>query len=184
MMHASLNSWHAYCTRTLSQEQGATKEEKEEAARLVKTLELGPIAKSVRNNYLAKWNTWGKERKAQGKGPWLHTVNGPNEALTELLEFMKSRYFVHNNQQPTVRGCLAAISVFHKMFAGWELPASHCMLVAVGKGVDRAHGMSTKRKQVRLPLTWAMLAEGRLAVVNMEDGGSVMWLGLAASYFV
>ena len=85
---------------------------KEEVARLVKTLELGPIAKSVRNNYLAKWNTWGKERKAQGKGPWLHTVDDPNEALTELLEFMTSRCFVHHNQQSTVRGYLAAINLF------------------------------------------------------------------------
>ena len=35
-------------------------------------------------------------------------------------------------------------SLFHKMIAGWELPMSHCMLVAVGKGIDRAHGMCTK----------------------------------------
>ena len=87
-----------------------------------------------------------KERKTQGKGPWLHTVDDPNEALTELLEFMTSRCFVHNNQQSIVRGYLAAINFFHKMFAGWELPLSHCMIVAVGKGIDRAHGMSSKQK--------------------------------------
>ena len=29
-----------------------------------------------------------------------------------------------------------------------------------------------------------MLAEGRPAVVSMEDGGYVMWLGLAVSYFL
>ena len=71
------------------------------------------------------------------------------------------------------------------MFAGWELPLSHCMIVAVGKGIDRAHGMSTNKKQVGLPLTWAMLAQGRQAVVSMEDGGYVMWLlGLVVSSFL
>ena len=184
-MHVSLNSWHAYCTHTRLTGTGDNKGgKKEEVARLVETLALGSVGKSTQKNYLAKWNTWVKERKAQGKGPWLHTLNDPNEALTEVLEFMTSRCFVHNNQQSTVRGYLAAINFFHKMFAGWELPMSHCMIVAVGKGIDRAHGMSQKKKQVRLPLTWAILAQGRQAVVSMEDGGYVMWLGLAVSYFL
>ena len=67
-------------------------------------------------------NTWVKEIKAQGKGLWLHTVDDPNDALTDLLEFMTSRCFEHNNQQSTVRGYSAAINFSHKMFAGWELP--------------------------------------------------------------
>ena len=52
------------------------------------------------------------ERKEQGEGPSLHTVDDPNEALTELLEFRTSRCFVHNNQQSTVRGYIAAIGFF------------------------------------------------------------------------
>ena len=86
-----------------------------------------------------------KERKVKGKRAWLHTVDDPNQALTGLLDFMAHRGFVHKNQQSTVRGCLAAIIVFHKMFAGWEHPLSHCMIVAVEKGIDRAHGISTKK---------------------------------------
>ena len=40
------------------------------------------------------------------------------------------------------------------------------------------------RKQVRLPLTWAMLSQGRRVVASMVDGEDVMWLGLAMSYFL
>ena len=90
---------------------------------------------------------------------------------------MVSRWFVHNNPQSTVRGYLAAINSFHRMLAGWELPTSHCMIVAVGRGIDRAH-VTAKKRQVRLPLTWSMLAQGRKVVASMADGGYVMWLVL------
>ena len=83
---------------------------------------------------IAKWNTRVKERKAQGRGPWLHTVDVPNEALTELLEFMTTRCFVRNHQHSAVRGYLATINFFYKMSAGSKLPLSHCMTTAVGKG--------------------------------------------------
>ena len=59
------------------------------------------------------------------------------------------------------------------------------MIVAVGKGIHRgARYVYQEKKQVRLTLTWAILTEGRQAVVSMEDGGYVMWLGLAVSYFL
>ena len=68
------------------------------------------------------------------------------------------------------------------MLVGWELPLSHCVIVSVGKGIDRAHGTAEKtKKQVRLALTWALLA--RQVVASMEEGGYVMCLGLAVSYF-
>ena len=58
------------------------------------------------------------------------------------------------------------------------------MIVAVGKGIGHAHGSTQKKAQVRLPLTWALLAQGRQVVTSMVDGGKVMWLGLALSYFL
>ena len=61
---------------------------------------------------------------------------------------------------------------------------SHCMITAVGKGIDQAQGLSKKKAQVRLPLSWSLLSQGRRALVNMEDGGRVMWLGLAVSYLM
>ena len=53
---------------------------------------------------LGKWNIWVKERDAQGKGPWLHTLANQDLVLAEVLEFMTCRCLVHNNQQSTVRG--------------------------------------------------------------------------------
>ena len=133
---------------------------------------------------LSEVDTWVAEGKAQGKGPWLHALDDPDAALNTLLEFMASHCFVHNNPQSTVRGYLAATIVFHKMLAGWQQPTSYCMILAVGRGIDQAHGMSNKKAQVRLPLTWAMLSQGRRVVASMVDGGDVMWLGLAMTYFL
>ena len=116
----------------------------------------------------------------QGKGPWLHTLADPDQVLGEMLE---CRCFVHNNQQSTVRGYLAAIKYFHKMYAGWELPTSHCMITAVGKGINIAHGMVPKKAHVRLPLAWSILPQGKRVANTMVDEGRVMWLGLALSCF-
>ena len=73
------------------------------------------------------------------------------EVLSAMLGFMASRCFVQNDRQFTVREYLAAINFFHKMLAGRELPISHCMIAPVRKGIDRAHGMSKKKAEVRLP---------------------------------
>ena len=70
------------------------------------------------------------------------------------------------------------------MFAGWEQPTSHCMVVAMGNGIHRGHGTAKKKKQLRLSLTWAMLSQRCKVVTSIEDGGYIMWLGLAASYFL
>lgn len=94
---------------------------------------------------------------------------------------MASRCFVDKNQQSTVRRYLAAIILFHKMFAGWELPMSHCVIVAVVRGIG--HTARQTKKHVKLPRTWALLAQGRQDVLKMEAGGYVIWWGLAVSYF-
>ena len=116
-------------------------EHKDEVARLVGTLALGSGGKSTQKHYLAKWNTLVKERQTQRNEPWLHALADPKEVLSDLVGFMASRCFVHNNRQSTVGGYFAAINFFRKTFAGWELPMSHFMIAAVGKEIDRAHGM-------------------------------------------
>ena len=151
---------------------------------MVETLALGSVGKSTQKNYLTKWNTWVKERKAQGKGPWLHTLDDSDEAMSALLEFIASRCFVHNNQQSTARGYLAAINFLHNMLAGQELPTSHRMIVAVGKRDRQGAWHVYKKARVRLPLMLAMLPQGRRVVASMEGGGYATWLGLAVSYFL
>ena len=71
---------------------------------------------------------------------------------------------------------------FHKMFQGWVLPSSHCMVVAVGKGIDRAHGKSEVRPKVRKPLTWDLLTKGMESVTDAGTEGWVVWSGLALSF--
>ena len=84
----------------------------------METLALGSVGESTQKNYSGKWNVWVKERRSQGKRPWLHDDADPDQVFGELLEFMVSSCFVHNNQQWTVREYLAAIKYFHKMYAG------------------------------------------------------------------
>ena len=80
-----------------------------------------------------------------------HNPDNPNQALYELMEFMAYRRHVHNNRQSTARGYLAEVKFFPKMYAGWELPTSHFMIVAVGKGIDRGHGMTQKKHRSGCP---------------------------------
>ena len=58
------------------------------------------------------------------------------------------------------------------------------MIAAAVKVIDKFRGMPTKNAQVRLPLTWSILAHGYLTVKNSQEGGDVMWLGLASSCFL
>ena len=44
--------------------------------------------------------------------------------------------------------------------------------------------MTQKKATVRLPLTWSMLSQGQRVVTNMADGGGIMRLGLALSFFL
>ena len=120
--------------------------------------------------------------KNKGRGSCLNLLD-KSEELSLLLEVMACRLFSFNNQQYTARGYLAAIKFFHKLYLGWELTTSHCMIAAAGKGIERFRGMSGKNTQVRWPLTWSILAHGYLTVTGSQEGGGVMWLGLALSYF-
>ena len=72
------------------------------------------------------------------------------------------------------------------MLGGWGLPNSYVVLHDRGRGYRDIHGTrhGKQKKQVRLSLTWALLAQGRQIVLSMEGGGYVMWLGLAVSYFL
>ena len=154
-----------------------------EVARLVEALVSASVGGSTHKVYAGKWKTWVDFMEQKGKGPWLH-VTDESEVINLLLEFMACRLFVFNNQQSTVRGYLSAIKFFHKLFLGWDLPTDHCSIAAAARGIDRIRGSSGKKKQVRLPLTWAILAQGYFTVTAIKDGGPVIWLGLALSYFL
>ena len=56
------------------------------------------------------------------------------------------------------------------------------LVLAVGKGIDRAHGKSDVRHRVRMPLIWNMLTEGMDRVIEVGPEESVIWRGLALSF--
>ena len=153
-------------------------------ARLTDVLATGAIGDSTRKEYNGRFRTFATFRAARGKGPWLLEKDGVEEAVRELTTFMSYRCFVSKNQSQTVRGYLSAIKFFHKMYAGWELPTTHCMVIAVGKGIDRVQGKGDVKPRVRKPLSWDMLWDGKNEVLTAEGGGPVMWMGLALAYFL
>ena len=53
-----------------------------------------------------------------------------------------------------------------------------------GKRDRRIPKDSRKNARVRLPLTWSILSPEYLTVTSSQEGGDVMWLGLALSYFL
>lgn len=96
---------------------------------------------------------------------------------------MASR-FVHTNQQSIIRGCLTAIKYYYTMYTGCEFPIYHCMIVAAGKRINRAHGMTPKKATARLCLIWSIWSQLQRGVTTMVAGEAVMWLELASSYFL
>ena len=64
--------------------------------------------------------------------------------------------------------------------------ADNFALYERGSGKRDRHipGDIRKNVQVGLPLTWSILAHEYLTVTNSQEGGDVMWLGLALSYFL
>ena len=51
------------------------------------------------------------------------------------------------------------------------MPTSHCMVTAVGKGIDRAHGKSDVRPEVRKPLLGDLLTKKRKSVAEVDTEG-------------
>ena len=140
------------------------------------------VGDSTQKAYGQKWRAWCYARAAQGKSPWLLRTDGEEVAVVALTEFMALRCFTFKNQSTTIRGYLSAIKYYHKMFGGWDLPTDHHMVVAVGKGVDRAHCRSDVKPKVRKPLTWDMLVQGWGFFANRGREWSAVWMGLALSY--
>lgn len=125
--------------------------------RLLGCLAWASVGKSTHKQHQSCWQAWKKARLESGKEPLLLGSKGAGDAVKALVEFMTMRCFVHRNQSQTVRGCMAAIKYFHNMYAEWDLPTTHFMVVAVGKGIDRAHAKSELKSMVRKPLSWKIM---------------------------
>ena len=56
------------------------------------------------------------------------------------------------------------------------------MVVAVGKGIDRAHEKSEVHPKIRKPRTWDMLTTGRKSMCELGTEGWVVGSGLALAF--
>ena len=68
----------------------------------METLALASVGENTQKNYLGKWNIWMKERSAQGKGPWLHTLANQEQVMAEVLGV--HGVSLSRAQHPTVHG--------------------------------------------------------------------------------
>ena len=133
---------------------------------------------------MERFRTFATFRAARGKESWLLEKDEVREAVRELTTFMPYRCFVCKNPSQTVREYVSAIKFFHKMYAGWERPTTHCEILAVGKGINQVQSQGDVKPRVRKPLSWDTLWDGKNKVLAAEDGGLVMWMGLALAYFL
>lgn len=147
-------------------------------------LEHGSLNASTLKGYSNKWAAWVAERARANLSPWLYEHDRTDSAVRELTVFMASRCLAYNNQSQTMKGYLAAIRYFHKMYAGWELPTSHFRVVAVGKAIDRLHARAETKPHVRLPLTVVTMILAGRERAQTEVFRLVTWMGIALSYFL
>ena len=129
--------------------------------------------------YWSQWKTWCRLRALEGKGPWLVEGDGVDAAVKELTKFMALRCFTFKKQSQIVRGYLAAVSIFTKCSEDGNCPLHTAMVTAVGKGIDRAHGKSDVRPEVRKPPLGDLLTKKRKSVAEVDTEGWVDWIGLA-----
>lgn len=85
---------------------------------------------------------------------------------------------VIGNQTQKIHRFFAATNCYHKRVAGWELPTDD-ILKEVGRGIDRAHGVSVVQTRMRRPLTtWPLLLNRRAAVFSMKGRSILVGTGI------
>ena len=122
--------------------------------------------------------------------PWL--TGREDEVVDTLRLYATYCFWVRGNKLSTINGKIAAIAHVHKRKLGLQIPTGHCWLKAVKAGILRIQGENDGNvAQLRLPLTWGILTEGRrycaehqLRQYKCRQLGELVWSGLALSYLL
>ena len=133
---------------------------------------------------LGKWNKWFEFMKKKGRGPWLNLLDKSEVLTTLLLEIhgLPTVFILiassppSEGTSPRLRFAQAVPRVGADNFALYDRGS--------GKRDRQIPGDVRENAQVRLPLTWSILAHEYLTVTSSQEGEDVMWLGLALSYFL
>ena len=107
---------------------------------------------------------------------------GEEEVAKEIAKYMAHLYFSRGNKASTVEGKLVAVQHFHRR-VGIELPMKHFIVKSVKAGIARESALKGEPQRIRRPISWDMLKQGLPMIPEWGEGGKVMWLMLANSYF-
>ena len=63
------------------------------------------------------------------------------------------------------------------------MPMNNPLIRSVRQGIERAHVETGSQQRVRRPLTWGMLRGVQRSIASWGEGGRVLWISLALSFF-
>ena len=107
---------------------------------------------------------------------------GEEAVAREMAKYMSHLYFSRGNKASTVEGKLVAVQHFHRR-VGIELPMKHFIIKSVKAGIARESALKGEPQRIRRPMSWVILKQGLSIVPEWGEGGKVMWMMLAVSYF-
>ena len=143
------------------------------------------IAPSIYATYAADWKMWVEWRQTVvRKGAYVDMSQGAEAVAFEIANFMAYLFLASKSKMSTLAGKLVPVQHFHRR-AGIELPMRNPSLLQVKSGLAREsaiHGEAT-RIRTRRPVSWVLLKHGIGVASEWSEGGRVMWLTLAVSYF-
>ena len=90
--------------------------------------------------------------------------------------------FSRGNKASTIGGKLVAVQHFHRR-VGIELPMKHFIVKLVKAGIARESALTGEPQRIRRPISWVTLKQGLSMVPEWGEGGKVLWIMLAVSYF-
>ena len=91
-------------------------------------------------------------------------------------------FFARKNKMSTVAGKLVAVQYFLRR-AGIDLSMRNPYLLQVKSGLARESAIHGEATRTRRPVSWVWLKHGIGVASEWSEGGRVMWLTLAVSYF-
>ena len=156
------------------------------AARLVETLALASVRKSTEKLYLAKWNTWVAEREAQGKEAWLqYNPDNPSKPSVVRADGVHGVSFLCTQQSAVdrkgvpCRNPLFPLDIRRLGASNLTLHDSCC-----GKKDRLSARNVTEESTGQASVDQGPFSQGKQVLSSIVDGGHVMLLGMALSYFL
>lgn len=123
-----------------------------EVATWMESLVCASIGGSTHKVYAGKWSNWLEftERNRAVGAPDGRVGGAQSVArIHGLPPILFEQSTVH------CQWVLGRNTFYHKLYLGWDLPTSHCVLVATAQRADIIRGTSVKQTQVTSPITWS-----------------------------